>query len=113
MCHAVKSARRLGQPSVFMIVVADPCHKRENYQDHENRARGWGWWGRERAGGGWRGWAGGVSGRRGRWRGGCGGGGAGGLLPAGAVDGDVVDAVVEHETEALQVRHRLGGLAPD
>src|SRR5580704_10210363 len=36
-----------------------------------------------------------------------------GLLPAGAVDGDVVGAVVEHEADALQVRHCLAGLAPD
>src|ERR1700728_561455 len=36
-----------------------------------------------------------------------------GLLPAGAVDGDVVGAVVEREADALQVRHGLAGLAPD
>src|SRR5580692_9404331 len=36
-----------------------------------------------------------------------------GLLPAGAVDGDVVGAVAEHEADALQGRHGLARIAPD
>src|ERR1700689_106720 len=110
----MESARMVGQRSVSLIVVADPRYKREIYQDHENRARGGGG-GPRRPRGAARGvWGGaGGGGERGgearglwlRWR--------WGLLPGGAVDGDVVGAVVEHEADALQVRHGLAGLAPD